>query len=239
MIEWIAFDADDTLWHNEGFYTQAKAAFVSLLAGYAPPDEIAETLDHTETDNVRVYGYGIKSFILSMVEVAVELSQGQVTGEQVGEILRLAREMLQADLELFEHAQATVAEMAQTHRLMLVTKGDLFEQEAKVARSGLAEYFDQIAIVGDKTPQTYRRLLRQHSISPSHFLMVGNSLRSDIAPVVEIGGWAVYVPYDHTWAHEAVLERPLDESDYLEIEHLGQLPELVAGLAAQSANDRS
>lgn len=231
MIEIIGFDADDTLWHNETLYSRVKDQFQVLLASYSIPEQARRRLDEIEEWNVRYYGYGIKSFALSMVEAAIEISHGQIEAHRLSRILDLVKEMLNADVKPLEQVESTLADLAQKFPLMLITKGDFFEQHRKIERSGLADYFRYIEIVVDKTPDTYRGVLAKYYLEPQRFLMVGNSLRSDILPVLEIGGQAVYVPYASTWAHEQVdVSARTPASTYMEIEHLGLLPQLVACL---------
>ncbi len=185
MIEFIALDADDTLWDNEIYYTQSKEAFVRLLSPYASQGEtIKQRLDEIEEGNVAIYGYGIKSFTLSMLEAAIEISQGTISGGELGAILALGRRMLSTRVRVFPWTEDTLASLAKDWQLMLITKGDVFEQSKKIERTGLLKYFRYVEIVGEKTPATYRTLLERHRIAPQRFLMVGNSLRSDILPVL-------------------------------------------------------
>jgi len=223
----IAFDADDTLWHNERLYTSAQATFKQLLAQYHSPDWIAECLYQTEMRNLQHFGYGIKAFALSMIETAVELTEGRIAGSDIQTLIDAARAMLTADVELFAHVAETLASLTDTYALMLITKGDLRDQELKIGRSGVAQHFRHIEIVSDKSQSSYTVLLQRHGIAPERFLMVGNSLRSDILPVLALGGSAVYVPYQLTWAHEAAEPPPADQTGYYEVEHLGLLPGLL------------
>jgi len=224
MFDVIAFDADDTLWCNEPFYTQAKSEFAHILSDYACSSPIEQTLDLIEVGNIQHYGYGIKSFALSMVEAAVELTGGQIRGGDVQKLVDLARQMLQTDVQLFDHVAETLSALS-SYDLMLITKGDLFEQERKITCSGLASIFRYLEVVGEKSPEVYRGLLRKYNIDPARFLMVGNSLRSDILPVLEIGGQAVYIPYAHTWFHESESDVLQAAKPYHVLEHIGQLPE--------------
>jgi putative hydrolase of the HAD superfamily len=230
MIEIVGFDADDTLWHNETLYSQAKDQFQELLAPYGNPERVRQRLDEIEEWNVRHYGYGIKSFALSSVEAAIEISNGQIEAPRLSKILDIVKEMLNADVKPLGPVEPTLAELSQLYPLMLITKGDFFEQHRKIERSGLAKYFRYIEIVIDKTPDTYRDMLAKYHLEPNRFLMVGNSLRSDILPVLEIGGQAVYIPYAGTWAHEDLDESTRTTMKYIEIEHLGQLPGLLDNL---------
>ena len=232
----IAFDADDTLWHNERLYEQTQAGLADLLARYGVGGRtIEERLLQMEAQNIRVFGYGIKSFTLSMIETAVELTGGRFSGQDVLAIIALARTQLNAPVELLEHVTGTVSWLAARHRLMVITKGDLQDQETKMARSGLGGFFRDIEVVSDKTPQSYARLFKNHALDPTHVLMVGNSLRSDILPVLELGGTAVYVPYQSTWLHEAAEAPASGTPRYYQLEHLGQLPALLDQLEVQLA----
>jgi putative hydrolase of the HAD superfamily len=228
----IAFDADDTLWHSESQYASAQAVYRSLLRPYARAEMINQVLHETEMRNLALYGYGVKGFALSMIEAALELSEWQISGSEIQQVLNVAKHMLRTEVELLAGAAEAVAELAQRYPLMLITKGDLAHQEAKIEQSGLKAYFRSIEIVTDKTPQSYAALLAHHHLEPSRFLMIGNSLRSDILPVLEIGGQAVHVPYAITWAHEHVDVPPEQQGRYHEIEHIGQLPALVEQLEA-------
>lgn len=230
MLELIALDADDTLWHNEGHYSNAKATFIQILSKYLDRDLIESQLDQIEINNLASYGYGIKSFMLSMIEAAGEVSGWEISSREIGEILALGKQMLRAEIHVFENVEKTLAELAEDYPLMLITKGDLFEQERKVVSSGLGKYFRYIQIVGDKTRQAYQRLLERHAVKPERFLMVGNSLRSDILPVLEIGGQAVYIHYENTWAHENNVGDALQNYRYFEINSLEDLPPLVKSL---------
>ncbi len=226
----IAFDADDTLWHSESLYAAAQEEYRRLLASYAEAERIDRVLHQTEMRNLATYGYGVKGFALSMIEAALELSERRISGDEVQRVLDLAKQMLSTDVELIDGVAEVVAQLAERYSLMLITKGDLVHQEAKIEQSGLKPYFRSIEIVADKTPQSYAALLVRHHIAPPRFLMIGNSLRSDVLPVLEIGGQAVHVPYAITWAHEHV-DVPSDQQGrYHELEHIGQLPSLVEQL---------
>jgi putative hydrolase of the HAD superfamily len=233
-FEFIAFDADDTLWHNERLYIDAQAKFKQLLAQYHSPEWIEERLYHTEMRNLQHFGYGIKAFTLSMIETAVELTEGRITGNDIQTIIDSAKAMLASEVELLEHVVDTLASLTTTYTLMVITKGDLFDQETKIVRSGLAQHFRHIEIVSDKSRESYAKLFRRHNIMPERFLMVGNSLRSDILPVLALGASAVYIPYQHTWTHEAAERPPAEQQNYYEVAHLGLLPRLLTGLEHNS-----
>lgn len=231
MIDLIAFDADDTLWHNETLYTAVQEKFQSLLAPYGSSQEVEAALYRTEMANLPEFGYGIKSFTLSMIETAIQMSGGSISANDLLKVVDYAKTMIRAEVQLLEGVADTVAQLAGRYDLMLVTKGDLLDQERKLSRSGLLEHFKHIEIVSDKTPERYAVLLAGHNLAPERFLMVGNSLRSDILPVIAIGGRAVYIPYHLTWAHESEVEPHLMNEGYWELEHISQLPELLEQLS--------
>jgi putative hydrolase of the HAD superfamily len=224
----VAFDGDDTLWDNERLYRQAQERFDVLLASYSGSINASQRLEEMETINIHYYGYGIKSFILSMIETAVEVSSGNANGETIKQIIQIAKDMLDAEVLLMENVEETLKILSQDYDLMLITKGDQFEQESKIQRSNLNRYFRYVEIVGDKTQETYRRIFHKYQIDPSRFVMVGNSIRSDILPVVQLGGKAIYVHYQNTWAHEKVAEEERKGLEFIELDHLGQLPEYLA-----------
>lgn len=229
-IDLIALDADDTLWHNETLYSQAQERLSDLLVPFLDGDQVARELFETEMGNLAYFGYGIKSFTLSMIETAIRVSGGRIAGWDIQQIVDMAKEMQQAPVHLLEHVEEVIPKLAASHSLMLITKGDLFDQQAKLARSGLASYFENVEIVAEKTQEVYRTLLRVHGIEPQGFLMVGNSLRSDILPVMRLGAHAVHIPYQVTWAHEVVPVEAWEEAGYVELEHIGLLPEFVQRL---------
>mgnify|MGYP000868650424 FL=1 len=198
----IAFDADDTLWHNERMYAATEEKFVDLLAKYHDRESISERLFETEMRNMRSLGYGAKAFTLSMIETAIQLSSGQISADEIGQVLQSGRDILTAEVDLFPHVSETVPLLAQKHPLMLITKGDLLDQESKLARSGVADCFRHVEIISDKNAASYRRIFERYEIDASKFLMVGNSLKSDILPVLELGAHAVHIPFEITWAHE-------------------------------------
>ena len=223
----IAFDADDTLWHNENIYLNTHEKFKQLLRSYHNEEWIQQRLNETEIRNLQHFGYGIKGFTLSMIETAIELSEGRVTGNEIQAIIEFGKEMLRAPVELLDGVAVTIAQLAVSHQLMLITKGDLLDQESKIARSGLGDYFSHIEVVSEKSVETYQRLAAKHGIAPERFLMVGNSLKSDILPVLAMGGQAVYIPYQTTWVHERVADEDLATKQYTTIQHISQLPALL------------
>ncbi|HBL56739.1 MAG TPA: HAD family hydrolase [Candidatus Lambdaproteobacteria bacterium] len=225
MFDVIAFDADDTLWHNESIFTMTQIKFREMLSSHGP-EVVDQTLFSTQIKNLEHFGYGIKGFVLSMIETAIELTDGAVSGHEIQQVLEFGREMLAAPIELLPHSREVVEELSQNYSLLLITKGDLIDQETKIARSGLADYFDGVEIVSDKTAGTYSKILTRHKIDASRFMMIGNSMRSDIVPIVQIGAHAVHVPYLSTWEHEQD-HPPVDPEHYTELEHLGLLPQLI------------
>ncbi len=230
MIEVIAFDADDTLWHNEHFYSNTKKKFEGLLSKYPGSDHAGELLEQLEEKNIAYYGYGIKSFTLSMVEAAIEVSQNNISGEDIRMILEYSKEMLDEDLHLMDGIEETLRQLSEDFQLMIITKGDLFEQYRKVQRSGIADYFTYIEVVAEKTVNVYRDLLIRYRIDPNQFLMVGNSLRSDIQPLIQLGAHAIYVPYPTTWSHEYNLDEELDRSQFIEVDNIKNIVDEVERL---------
>ena len=204
MIELIAFDADDTLWHTEHLYQTARQQFRDLLQPHVALDTLDDLVHETEMRNLPYYGFGITSFILSLIETAVDVTGGRVTGAEIGRLLVIAREMISADVRLIDEVEDTLAALAADYPLLLITKGDLLHQTDKVARSGLGRYFAGVEVVADKTPETYRDILARRGVAPERFVMGGNSPRSDILPVATLGGRAVYVPDENTWVYDLV-----------------------------------
>jgi putative hydrolase of the HAD superfamily len=232
MFDLIAFDADDTLWHNETLFSLTHESYRNLLTPYLQHPWLSEALEQTELRNLQHFGYGVKGFTLSMIETAIELTGGHVPAQVVRQIIDLGKAMIAAPVELLDHVAEVIPALADDYPLLLLTKGDLFDQEAKIARSGLAGHFQQVEIVSDKTPATYQSLLTRYGLAPARFLMVGNSLRSDIVPVVGLGGQAIYIPYHTTWAHEQVAPADLP-AGIVELAHIGQLPQWLAQQAAE------
>jgi putative hydrolase of the HAD superfamily len=227
LFDVIAFDADDTLWHNEHLYGEAQARFAQLLARYHEPEWINARLYQTETRNIQHFGYGVKAFALSMIETAVELTEGRISGHDIQVLIELAKEMLNADIRLLDGVHETVSQLAIDYSLMVITKGDLLDQETKITRSGLGGFFQEIDVVSQKTRERYEQLFRRYALEPRRVLMVGNSLHSDIWPILELGGQAVYIPYETTWLHEVTDPPPTGQPGFYQLEHLGQLPALL------------
>ena len=228
-IDIVAFDADDTLWHNERFFQLTQTRFAELLSEYTDPDHLSERLLNAERRNLGRYGYGIKGFVLSMIETALEVTEDTVPGPVVRELIEAGHEMLAHPIELLPHAEATLAALSGRYTLALITKGDLLDQERKVAQSGLGAVFDVVEIVAEKTPETYARIFRRVGAEPSRSVMVGNSLKSDVIPALEIGGAGVHVPHALTWALEQE-DAPVNHPKFYAIAHLGALPEVIEKL---------
>lgn len=222
MIKTIAFDADDTLWHNERIFLSTKEKYKELLSNYHDKDWIEERLDATEMRNIKHFGYGVKGFTLSMIETAVELTEGRVKGNEIQKIITFARQMLASPIEILEGVEKTIKTLSEDYHLMVITKGDLFDQEIKLARSGLGDYFDDVEIVSNKVSEVYKKILKNYEIKPNEFVMVGNSLRSDILPVLEVGGNAVHIPYETEWFHEMVPNEELIGKDFAQIENISE-----------------
>lgn len=222
----IGFDADDTLWHNERFFQMTQDRFADLLRDFAEPDHLAERLLQAERRNLGHYGFGIKGFTLSMIETALEVTENRVPGAVIHEIILAGQEMLRHPIELLPHARETIETLTPDFHLVLITKGDLLDQERKLAQSGLGDLFDAVEIVSDKTPQTYHDAFTRHGDGPARSMMVGNSLKSDVVPAIEAGGWGVHVPFRLEWALEKS-EPPTHASRFAELLDLGELPSLV------------
>jgi putative hydrolase of the HAD superfamily len=230
MIRIIGFDADDTLWRNEDIFERAHERYRTLLAHYHPASEVDRVLFATEMRNLALYGYGVKGYTLSCIETAIELTGGKVTGTEIKEILATGREMLAHPVELLAGVTEVVPALARDYRLLLITKGDLHHQERKVTESGLAAHFQAVEIVSEKDGPAYERVLRRHGVAMKDFVMVGNSLKSDILPVLQLGGAGVHIPYHLTWQHEHVEDAFGDRPRFRRIAHLGELPAILPNL---------
>ncbi|MEM1177396.1 MAG: HAD family hydrolase [Acidobacteriota bacterium] len=228
----LAFDADDTLWHNEPIFNLTQDNVAELLAPWATAADLGDRLNDIERRNLSLFGYGSKGFTLSLIETALEISGGQLPGEVVQKILDHGKAMIEHPVELLPGVRETLEGLRGRHPLLLITKGDLFHQETKVARSGLADHFDIIEIVSEKDPDTYRRLLDFHDIAPERFVMVGNSVKSDILPVVAIGGNAIHIPYESTWELDRVDHRGAEAEGFFEVPSISEVPAMLERIAA-------
>jgi len=203
-ISVIGFDADDTLWVNETYFRETEERFAELLEGYETKNKIDQELFKMEMENLELYGYGIKGFMLSMIESALDLSNNSIPQETISEILNLGKEMIAHPVELLDGVEDVLRTLSHNYRLIVLTKGDLLDQERKLKKSGLSKYFHHVEVLSDKKEKNYKNLLEHLEISIDSFLMVGNSLKSDVIPILNIGGKAVHVPFHTTWAHELV-----------------------------------
>ena len=226
-FELIAFDADDTLWHTERLYVETQKQFTQLLATYHDPKWINDRLYQIESRNIQHFGYGIKAFTLSLIETAIELTEGKISSKDIQEIVNWAKKMLNSEIELLPYVSQIIPQLSSQYPLMIITKGDLLDQEAKIKKSGLEKYFRHIEIVSQKTSESYEKLLKKYSVNPSRFMMIGNSLPSDVLPILNLGGSAVHIPYEITWVHETAEQPPHDHAGYYQLKNLGQLPPLL------------
>jgi len=230
VLKLIAFDADDTLWHNERLFIDVQARFLELVARHTESDIIEQSLYETEVSNLGHYGYGVKSFTLSMIETAIDLTEGRITGADIEQVLQLGREMLLAPVDLLDGVADVIAELGEANDLMVLTKGDLLDQETKIARSGLGDFFSHVEVVSRKDRGTYESVLAAHGLSAREFVMVGNSLKSDIVPVVEMGGHAIFVPYESSWEHEDVGPEELAGARFHTAKDIRAVPGVIAAL---------
>jgi putative hydrolase of the HAD superfamily len=222
----IAFDADDTLWHSERVFRLTEERFAALLADYVAADGLSQRLLETEKRNLQYYGFGRKGFVLSMIETAIDVTDGKVPTAILRDLIDLGRDMAAHPIEILPDVRETLEAVAERYRILLITKGDLLDQEQKLARSGLGELFRAVEIVSDKSPLTYQRIFTRHGDGPERSMMVGNSLKSDVVPAIEVGSWGIFIPHPLTWAHEH-MEAPKDAPRFRQIERIGELPGLL------------
>ncbi|MEQ9487539.1 MAG: HAD family hydrolase [Alphaproteobacteria bacterium] len=225
-IDTIGFDADDTLWHTENMFQETQTRLAEMMRRYAADDAVQNHLHEIEVENVKVFGYGIKGFTLSMIETAITMSKGAVTSAEIHEIISMGKRMLKSPLTLMPHAETVLANLKRRHTLLLITKGDLLDQTNKVDKSGLADYFDGVEVLSEKDEKSYAAVLKRHSVDPSRFLMVGNSIPSDIEPVLDLGGFAVQVPYQFTAVHE-LFDGKIDNPRFFRTDCLSEIPGLM------------
>jgi putative hydrolase of the HAD superfamily len=230
-IDMIGFDADDTLWHTEIHYLQAQEAFKKLLSPWGTVESISEVVDQIIIENLSWYGYGIKAFILSLIEAAIHISQGEIRAHKVDQILSIGKMMLAAEIVLRPHVLETLQTLVSSYPMMVITKGDLLDQTTKLRRAGIGEFFSIVEVVNEKSPEAYARVFENHQLNPKRFLMVGNTIRSDIQPVLALGGTAVHIPADSTWEHELVPGFDTDQNGFYELEHMGQLSKLISRIS--------
>lgn len=229
----IGLDADDTLWQNERFFALTQEHFADLLRAHTDKGHLMDRLLASERRNLPHYGFGIKGFTLSMIETAIEVTEGKVPASVIGEILDTGRDMLSHPVELLPHVEQTLVTLKKDFKLILVTKGDLLDQERKLAQSGLRDHFDAIEIVSDKTAAAYVDIFNRHGTGPDQGLMAGNSMASDVVPMIDAGGWGVFIPQEISWAVEHA-EAPYHSARYRKLPHLGDLPSYVEELLSPS-----
>ena len=222
-IKVIGFDADDTLWVNETYYREAEMEFAKLLGAYETTNKIDQELFKKEMDNLGLYGYGVKSFVLSMVESALEISNHTISNDAIQDIIDIGKRMINKPVELLDDVEEVLKSLSSNYRLILATKGDLLDQERKLEKSGLTKYFHHIEVLSDKQEANYVQLLNHLDIKPSEFLMIGNSLKSDVLPLVHINAHAIHVPFHTTWAHEQVKDEDTNGKVYKSVNGLKEV----------------
>jgi putative hydrolase of the HAD superfamily len=225
-IKVIAFDADDTLWVNEPYFKEIEEKFCDLLEDYLPRHTLVKELFRTEIDNLRLYGYGVKGFMLSMIETALRVTNNTLSIEVIEKAIGFGKELLQKDIELLDGVEEVLKALQGKYRLVVATKGDLLDQERKLKKSGLEHYFHHIEIMSDKKESDYLALIKHLDIEPSQFLMMGNSLKSDVLPVLAIGGYGIHIPYHTTWAHEHV-EHKVEHERFRHVEHMREVEAIL------------
>ncbi|SFO50440.1 putative hydrolase of the HAD superfamily [Algoriphagus ornithinivorans] len=225
-IKVIAFDADDTLWLNEPFFREAEEKFASLLEDFMPEHAIIKELYRTEIENLQLYGYGIKGFMLSMIETAMKISEHKMPISLIDKVIKIGREMLEKPVELLPGVEEVLKSLNGDYRMVLATKGDLLDQERKLKKSGLEKYFHHIEIMSEKKVADFEKLIHHLDVSPSDFVMLGNSLKSDILPVLEIGGHAIHIPFHITWVHEQI-DHEIKHERFAEVENISLAADLI------------
>lgn len=226
-VKAVAFDADDTLWVNEPFFDRAKVEVSELMSGYVPAEEYLRVLEQIQSRNVGVFGYGVKTLVISMIEAASKVAPNRIKSSDIEKIIELGRDMLGNPVELINGVEDVLRSLTESYKLLMITKGDVAEQQRKISLSGMSSYFDHIEILCEKDGAAYEGILRKHSIRHDEFLMVGNSVKSDILPVVEIGGHAAHIPFHTTWVHEVVCADELCGRDYVELTDVSELLPLL------------
>jgi putative hydrolase of the HAD superfamily len=222
----IAFDADDTLWANEPYFRETEQRFFEMFQDYLPQHTVARELLKTEIDNLPLYGYGIKGFILSMIETSMRISDKTIPLNVIEKIIAEGKELLEKPVEIIEGVEEVLTILRRKYRLVMATKGDLLDQERKLKKSGLEHYFHHIEIMSDKKENDYRKLIKHLDIQPDQFMMIGNSLKSDTLPVLTIGGHAIHVPYHITWEHETV-EAKIDHVNFRQAEKITDILTMI------------
>ena len=231
-LDLVAFDADDTLWHNLVHFDAAQKQFGPMFSNYMPEVQAITALQKTESHNIKLYGFGVKSFTLSMIETAIKISGGKVEAHTISKLMEMGRDMLDHTIELLPHVEDTLKALHGGYKLLLITKGDLHHQERKVLGSGLAHYFEGVEIVSDKKPETYHRIAARHGSTTAQMLMAGNSIRSDVLPMIKAGGIGVYVPFEMIWDHEHE-DVPANTERFYEVKDLRGVVDVVRNTLAQ------
>jgi putative hydrolase of the HAD superfamily len=225
-VKVIAFDADDTLWVNEPYFKEAEEKFCDLLEDYLPRHTLAKALFKTEIDNLPLYGYGVKGFMLSMIETAMQVSNNTLHIAVIEKAIALGKDLLQKNIELLDGVELVLQNLQGRYRLVVATKGDLLDQERKLKKSGLEHYFHHIEIMSDKQEADYIKLIKHLDVAPAEFLMLGNSLKSDVLPVLNIGGFGVHIPYHTTWAHEHI-DHSINHPKFRQVQHINEVLQLL------------
>ena len=218
----IVFDADDTLWVNEPYFREAEDKFAELLSGYLPPHNLNQELFKVEMNNLGLYGYGIKAFMLSQIQAAIEISNGTLDVKVIEKIIEYGKELLEKPIELLDGVEDVLKSLQGKYRLVVATKGDLLDQERKLRKSGLEDYFHHIEILSEKREREYEKLIRHLDVSPEEFVMIGNSLKSDILPVLNIGGYGIHVPYHTTWIHEQI-DHKIEHENFYQVNEISKV----------------
>ena len=226
-IKVISFDADDTLWQNENLFRQAEQSFCRLMHPYVDKEKALKILWQAEVKNIPLYGYGIKAFVLDMLDAGLKISQNKLSAEETKQIIKIGQKIIKSPIILFKGAENTLKKLSKKYKLIVTTKGDLLEQENKVYRSGLTKYLHHIEVMSEKDKKSYARLLKELNIKPQEFLMVGNSVKSDILPVLALGANAVFIPSKFTWFYEDGNEKEIPAKNYLKLTDISQLINLL------------
>lgn len=240
MYKLIAFDGDDTLWHNEPLFREAHVQLREMLGHYVDPEQVDDRLYQAELANLSIYGYGVTGFTLSMIETAIELSDRKISAEDIHKLAEIGKSMLRAPTRIIDGAVEVLRRYAENprYKVVLITKGDLIAQQLKIDRSGFEDLFDGIEIVSEKDPLTYRNIFGRYGVEPEQAVMIGNSMKSDILPVLACGGTAIHIPYEITWVHEMVDQTEIDNDKVITAESIADVPEIIEKLEQQMASGR-
>lgn len=235
-ISVVAFDADDTLWVNDTMFRDSISRFCELLSDYGNPEALGNSLNQTQVRNLSGFGYGSKTFTLSMIETAIDISRGQVGTDTIQQIIEMGKEMNQQPVRLIDGVEDVLGQLCDRFKLMLITKGDLIEQERKIHTSGLRNYFSCVEVVSEKDETAYVSCLDHHGVDRDEFLMVGNSVKSDVLPVINIGAQAIHIPFRTTWCHEQVCYSEIEGKEFMTLSHASELLPVLLGDSAMSSH---